>query len=100
MTPDLWNTPAGRRIRIQCFRRDRAANAVCYWCHEPIDYDLGPYSRGGPTRAWSPEHLKPRKTWPQLALEPSNIVAAHFSCNASRGTKAGLSELGTLSRSW
>ena len=105
MAEDLWNTPAGRRLRMQCFRRDRAANARCHWCElaglpADIDYSLGPYTRGGDVMAWSPEHLKPRKSWPHLALEPSNIVAAHFRCNASRGTKAGMSELGTRTRDW
>ena len=100
MAVDLWNTPAGRRVKMQCFRRDRDAGAPCRWCPDPIDYSLGPYTRGGDTMAWSPEHLRPRKTWPQLALDPSNIVAAHFHCNASRKTKAGINELGTPSRRW
>ena len=105
MADDRWNSPEGRRLRMQLFRRDKRANAKCYWCERAglpaeIDYSLGPYSRGGNTMAWSPEHLKPRKYWPQLALEPSNIVAAHFKCNASRGTKAGMDELGTRTRHW
>lgn len=100
MAADGWDSTAGRRVRMQCFRRDQANDAVCVWCGEPIDYSLGPYSRGGDTMAWSPEHLKPRSRYPQLALEPTNIVAAHFHCNASRGTKAGMSELGKPTRSW
>lgn len=85
---------------MQCFARDRANEATCVWCGEPIDYSLGPYSRGGDTMAWSPEHLKPRSRYPGLALEPTNIVAAHFHCNASRGTKAGMRELGKPTRKW
>lgn len=97
---DQWNSPAARRLRLQLFRRDKEANAPCVWCGEPIDYSLGPYTRGGDTMAWSPEHMMPRSTHPQLALEPSNIKAAHFRCNAQRGTKAGMNELGNRTRAW
>ncbi|MBR3384759.1 MAG: hypothetical protein IKG69_06110 [Atopobiaceae bacterium] len=100
MAEDLWNSAQGRRLRLQCFERDRKANAPCRWCPDPIDYSLGPYTRGGDTMAWSPEHLRPRHLYPQLALEPTNIVAAHFHCNSSRGTKAGVEELGKPSRAW
>lgn len=100
MDVDLWQTPAGRRLRMQCWRRDRESNPNCWWCKKPIDYSLGPYRRGGDTSAWSPDHRRPRRYWPQLALEPSNIVAAHFRCNASRGTKAAVEEMGTPTREW
>lgn len=105
MSADGWNSPAGRRLRMQCFLRDRDADAPCRWCllagRDPrIDYSLGPYTRGGDTMAWSPEHLKPRSKFPHLALEPTNIVAAHFRCNSSRGTKAGVTELGKRTRRW
>ena len=97
---DVWNSPAGRRLRMQCFVRDRDADAPCHWCGERIDYSLGPYTRGGDTMAWSPEHLRPRSMFPHLALEPTNIVAAHFRCNDRRGTKAGVTELGQRTRRW
>ena len=97
---DDWNSSEGRRLRLQCFERDKARNAECFWCHNPIDYSLGPYRRGGDVMAWSPEHHYPRSTHPPLALEPSNIVPAHFHCNAKRGNRAGLSELGRPTRRW
>lgn len=100
MDADGWNTPAGKALRLRCFQRDRDANAKCYWCGDSIDYGLGPYTRGGNVWAWSPEHKKPRHRYPHLALEPTNIVAAHFHCNASRKDKAGLMPLGTPSRDW
>ncbi|MDO4539141.1 MAG: hypothetical protein Q4B54_13335 [Coriobacteriales bacterium] len=105
MQADLWNTPAGKRVREACWRRDRAAGAPCHICVEEgrdgtIDYSLGPYTRGGDTRAWSPDHLRPRRHWPQLALDPSNIAAAHFSCNASRRDKAAVRPLGRRTRDW
>ena len=102
---DTWNSPAGRRLREQCFRRDRAANAPCWLCVQAgrdgaIDYSLGPYTRGGDSMAWSPDHIRPRKEWPQLALDPANIAAAHFRCNASRRDKVTVDALGARSRDW
>lgn len=100
MDANAWNTPAARALRLRCFDRDRRVQAPCLWCHEPIDYSLGPYTRGGNVWAWSPEHVKPRDKYPELALEPSNIKAAHFHCNASRKDRAGVNALGTPSRAW
>lgn len=97
---DKWDSPAGHRVKRRCFERDRRANAPCVWCHAPIDYALGPYSRGGDTWAWSPEHVKPRDKYPELALDPANIVAAHFHCNAKRRDRAGMTNLGKPSREW
>lgn len=97
---DKWDTPQGRRVKAQCFKRDRAVNAPCIWCHAPIDYSIGPYTRGGDTWAWSPEHIKPRDRWPELALDPANIAPAHFRCNVRRRDKAGLTNLGRPSRDW
>lgn len=97
---DGWDSPQGRRVKAACFRRDAAAHAPCRWCGGPIDYGLGPYRRGGNVWAWSPEHIRPRDRWPELSLDPANICAAHFHCNASRGDKAGLAPLGRRSRRW
>ena len=97
---DKWDIPQGRRLRLRCFERDKAANAPCIWCHAPIDYSKGPYRRGGDVWAWSPEHVRPRGRWPELALDPANIATAHFHCNASRKDKAGLANLGRPSRQW
>ena len=97
---DKWDGPAGRRLRLRCFERDRAASAPCVWCGAPIDYLLGPYKRGGDVMAWSPEHVRPRSRWPELALDPANIAPAHFRCNAARQDRAGLTSLGRPSRRW
>lgn len=97
---DKWSSPQGRRLRLRLFERDKAAQAPCVWCGGPIDYGLGPYRRGGDTSAWSPEHIRPRSKYPELALDAANIKAAHFRCNASRRDKAGLTNLGQRSRRW
>lgn len=97
---DDWDSPQGRRVKAACFRRDSSAQAPCFWCGNPIDYGIGPYRRGGDVWAWSPEHRLPRDRWPELALDPANIVAAHFHCNAARQDRAGLSAMGVRSRRW
>ena len=100
MAADAWRGPQGLRVRAACFERDRAAAAPCIWCGGAIDYGKGPYRRGGDVWAWSPEHVLPRDRWPELALDPANIRAAHFHCNASRKDKAGISAVGKRTRSW
>ena len=97
---DPWKSRQAERLRERCFKRDKAANARCMWCGEPIDYTLGRYRTGGDVMAWSPEHIKPRSKWPELALDMANIGAAHFRCNVRRGNKAGLTNLGAPSRDW
>ena len=73
---DAWNSTAGRKVRARCFDRDRRRGARCIWCGGAIDYN------------------------PELALDPANIAAAHFHCNAARGSRAGLTNLGRPSREW
>ena len=97
---DPWDSPQGRRLKAECFERDAAAHAPCHWCGNPIDYSKGPYRRGGDVWAWSPEHVRPRDRWPELTLVASNIVAAHFHCNAARADRAGLAVMGVRSRRW
>ena len=97
---DPWARPQGRRLKAACFERARAANAPCHWCGNPIAYSKGPYRRGGDVWAWSPEHIRPRDRWPELALGASNIAPAHFHCNAARQDRAGLAVMGVRSRRW
>ena len=97
---DKWDTQQGKRLRLRCFQRDKERDAPCMWCGGSIDYSKGPYRRGGDVWAWSPEHIRPRSKWPELALDPANIGAAHFRCNASRQDRAGLTNLGSNSRRW
>ena len=94
---DKWNTADGRKVRLQCWRRDKAANAPCWICKDPIDYTLKPSSHPD---AWEPDHYLDRKKHPELALDPNNIRASHCRCNRSRQAKAGLANLGNQSRDW
>ena len=97
---DSWQSSQGKAVRLRCFERDRKADARCWLCGLPIDYSLGPAKRTGTPDAWEGDHKKPRDKYPELALDPANILPAHSHCNRSRGKKAGLSELGKPTRDW
>ena len=85
------------RIMAMCYRRDRAKAAVCWICKQPIDYEA---RRSSTDDAWEGDHYHPRKTHPELANEPSNILPAHRKCNRARQAKAGITNLGQTSRKW
>lgn len=91
------NTAAWNRLRLQCFKRDRAACAPCHLCGQPIDYTLEPSSTPD---AWEPDHILPVSTHPELAEVPTNIAASHRRCNRARRNKAGITNLGRPSREW
>lgn len=97
MPRDPRQTPAWRRMREQCFRRDRAKDAVCWLCGQPIDYSVRPSTTPD---SYEPDHYHTVRDHPELALLPENVRPAHKSCNRSRGTRAGTSPLGTPSRQW
>ena len=86
-----------QRLRKQCFARDKAANAVCAICGEPIRYDLKPSSDKD---AWEPDHKIPVNKHPELAEVPENIQPSHVRCNRAKKDKAGINELGNRSRIW
>ena len=96
-TVDPRGTPAWRRLRAQCYERDRARGAVCHICKQPIDYSAKPSST---PNSYEPDHLRDVRKHPELALLPENIGASHRMCNRARGRRAGLNNLGTPSRDW
>lgn len=88
------------RLRLQCFRRDRAAGAPCHICkgaEGPIDYSVRPSST---PLSYEPDHILPRRTHPELALAPDNIGASHRKCNRAKGARAVLDPIGSASREW
>ena len=86
------------RLREQCWRRDKAANAPCHICGQrTIRYDLAPSSDPD---AWEPDHIIPVDAHPELAEVPDNIGASHRRCNRAKGKKAGIDNLGARSRDW
>ena len=85
------------RIRKQAFERDRAADARCWICGEPIDYSLGISTS---PQAWEADHFIVVDQHPEYEYDLPNIRASHMSCNRARGTRAGIDLLGEPSRNW
>ena len=44
MAQDPRHTPAWKRLRLECYKRDKERNAVCVHCGQPIDYSARPSS--------------------------------------------------------
>lgn len=95
--PDPRSTPQWQRLRVECFKRDKARNAACHICGMPIDYALKPSSTPD---SYEPDHLRDVRSHPELALLPENVAPSHRRCNRARGKKAGVNELGNRSRDW
>jgi 5-methylcytosine-specific restriction endonuclease McrA len=88
------------KLRAECFRRDRAAQAECWICHGergPIDYDARP---GSTPLSYAADHVLPVSTHPELELVASNVRASHAICNRMRGNRAGVDVIGQRSRQW
>ena len=97
-----WET-----IRNIAYKRDRAANAPCWICGQPIDYraKVNPHTGEYNPMAWEPDHYLPRAEYPELTYDLSNIRPSHAGCNRSRGhlprSKAAEKRLlGESSRDW
>ena len=93
----VHGTGAWCRLRLQCYRRDKARDAKCWICHDPIDYDAKPSSHDF---AYEPDHYHSAEDYPELALCPENIYPAHRKCNRARGKKAGVDNIGQRTREW
>jgi len=91
-------TARGRATRrfIKLAAEVRAKRRPCCLCGQPIDYTL---DRGHP-QSFTVEHIQPISTHPHLAEDPSNMDAAHRSCNSSRGNGPRKTDLGVTSRDW
>ena len=97
MTTPGRDTATWRKLRVQCFKRDKANDARCWLCGGRIDYSVKPSST---PESYEPDHRHSVHTHPELAEVPENVLASHKKCNRSRWARAGLSNLGNKSRDW
>lgn len=71
-------------------RTVRREEQTCWLCGGDIDLTI-PYRDPDTKRinkmSWSMDHIKPMSEYPDLALERSNVRAAHYRCNSSRGNR-------------
>lgn len=84
-------------MRARAFQRDRAADAPCWICGQPIDYSLGISTCD---EAWEADHYLPVSRHPELEYDVGNVRPSHRKCNRSRKAKSGIDELGHPSRVW
>ena len=96
MSDPRWS-PAWKRMRVQCFERDKAKHAVCVHCGQPIDYEAKPSTTDD---SYEPDHRVPIETHPEYALLPENVQPSHKKCNRARGSRAGINNLGKRTRNW
>ena len=97
MTTAGRDTATWRKLRVQCFKRDKANDARCWICGGKIDYTAKPSTTSD---SYEPDHRHSVKTHPELAEVPENVLPSHKRCNRAKGAKAGISNLGTRSREW
>jgi 5-methylcytosine-specific restriction endonuclease McrA len=87
---------SGSRWRALC-TQIKTRRDPCYWCGQPIDYDAT-YPADA---SFTVDHLKPLSLHPELAEDPSNLVACHAKCNKVKGASTHLHlSLGNLSEQW
>ena len=71
MKPWPYETPEWRRLRLLVLRRD---GYRCVWCGKDVSG----------WRAMRVDHIKPVRTHPHLALNPSNLRVLCVQCDGKR----------------
>lgn len=93
---DQWNNRVGRELATRLKQQWAADNAPCWLCDQPIDYTAPPNHPD----SVEADHVLPRKTHPELSLDPGNIKPAHSSCNRAKGERDAPPKIGVLSYPW
>lgn len=79
------NPRNGRPYRTLC-KKQRALLLPCWWCGEPIRYDItGPLAQRH-RDAFTLDHAEPLSKGGEL-LDPENARSAHRRCNSARGNR-------------
>lgn len=94
---DPRGTTAWQRLRVECFRRDKAKNARCVHCGQEINYRV---KMSSTPDSYEPDHRLDVATHPEYTFIPENVQPSHRRCNRARGKKAGINNLGNKTRDW
>ena len=94
---DPRGSTAWKRLRLECYERDKAKNARCVHCGQMINYSVKPSSTDD---SYEPDHRIDVAAHPELAFVPENVQPSHRRCNRARGRKAGINNLGSSTRDW
>lgn len=79
-------------FKAQC-QQDKAECWICAGAKGPIHYD----APASDPLAFQLDHLFPRSQRPELADDPGNWRASHAVCNAARGERMPVHDLGNPS---
>jgi len=85
------------KLSHTAYLRDRAKDAPCWICGQPIDYDARP---GSTEDSYEPDHYLPVARHPEAQYDLANVRPSHRRCNRVRGARAGIDQLGRPSRKW
>lgn len=75
--PFYW-TGAWKRARQAALDRD---HGLCVWCRRAGRYRIDRHGRRWPVKADMVHHIKPKKDYPELALELDNLVSLCDGCH-------------------
>jgi hypothetical protein len=95
----MANTRGTRRQKRLATDLRRRRHPCCI-CRQPIDYTL----EWPDPRSFSVEHVRSWHDYPALREDPTNLDAAHLSCNTSKGdgvrSNRLTGQIGNTSRQW
>ena len=94
--PSVISSYAYQQLRAELRALWTQVNAACWLCGQAIDYT----APANTPNALELDHVKPRKSHPELALERSNCRPSHHRCNRGRGVSNPLPPLGSTSEHW
>lgn len=86
----------GHRYR-QLHAAQKAKGLPCYLCGQPIDYAA---RNPNDDEAFSLEHIKSWRDYPELRYDPANAASSHQRCNKAKGNRPLEPGLGNRSREW
>jgi 5-methylcytosine-specific restriction endonuclease McrA len=78
-------------------KAQRARRLPCYLCGLPINYEARDANADD---AFSVDHIKPWRNFPELREDPANLASAHQLCNKQKSSRPLRPGLGIRSRDW
>jgi 5-methylcytosine-specific restriction endonuclease McrA len=72
----FYKTATWYKLRSKVTASWKAKGLPCPYCNSPIDWTV--------KRGHIVDHIKNRKQYPELALDPSNLQVVHYACNTRK----------------
>jgi len=74
MTDPFYTSHQWHKLRSKVKAKWKANHMPCGYCGKPLDWQAKPIV----------DHIKPRSTHPQLALDETNLMVVHHRCNTRK----------------